>query len=165
MMGTAQTNLDVPVVKGTSGITVLAGDGVKSGSYDPCIRCASCVEACPVDLMPYRIGDLGRMEKVDVFKQHGGGLTCIECGCCSFVCPTNRPSRPLDTGWQGQCKGESGRQAEESRVTAANFPDGGIMKDFLEYESRRDRQSDRAASRRSAAGKTASGRRKGEKGR
>ena len=90
MMGTAQTNLDVPVVKGTSGITVLAGDGVKSGGYAPCIRCASCVEACPVDLMPYRIGDLGRMEMVDVFGTWGG-LTCIECGCCSFVCPTNRP--------------------------------------------------------------------------
>ena len=90
MMGKAQTDLDVPVIKGTSGITVLASDEVKVGNHQPCIRCASCVEACPVDLMPYRIGDLGRREKVDVFKSWGG-LTCIECGCCSFVCPTNRP--------------------------------------------------------------------------
>ena len=90
MMGKAQTDLDVPVIKGTSGITVLASDEVKVGNHQPCIRCASCVEACPVDLMPYRVGDLGRMEKVDVFKSWGG-LTCIECGCCSFVCPTNRP--------------------------------------------------------------------------
>jgi electron transport complex protein RnfC len=90
MMGKAQTDLDVPVIKGTSGITVLVGDEVQGGGYQPCIRCASCVEACPVDLMPYRIGDLGRMEKVDVFKTWAG-LTCIECGCCSYVCPTNRP--------------------------------------------------------------------------
>ncbi len=49
MMGKAQSNLDVPVVKGTSGITVLTSDEVKAGNHQPCIRCASCVEACPVD--------------------------------------------------------------------------------------------------------------------
>ncbi|MBI3753704.1 MAG: electron transport complex subunit RsxC [Deltaproteobacteria bacterium] len=90
MMGISQTILDVPVVKGTSGITVIAGAEIKPNTYQPCIRCASCVEVCPVNLMPYKIGDLGRLYRLDEFKTWGG-LVCIECGCCSYTCPSKRP--------------------------------------------------------------------------
>ncbi|MEE8184846.1 MAG: electron transport complex subunit RsxC [Thermodesulfobacteriota bacterium] len=90
MMGVAQTDLDVPVIKATSGITVLTGDEIKPKIYHPCIKCAGCVEACPVNLMPYRLGDLARLSRVDEFKRWGG-LSCVECGCCSFVCPARRP--------------------------------------------------------------------------
>jgi len=90
MMGISQMNLDAPVIKGTSGITVLLEDEFKKEAHKPCIRCASCVDACPMNLMPYRLGDLGRMAIVDTFKGWGG-LSCIECGCCSFVCPSWRP--------------------------------------------------------------------------
>ena len=90
MMGIAQTTLDVPVIKGTSGITVLAGKEIKPNTYQPCIRCASCVEVCPVNLMPYKIGDQARLYRLDEFKAWGG-LVCIECGCCSYTCPSKRP--------------------------------------------------------------------------
>jgi len=90
MMGIAQTTLDVPVIKGTSGITVLAGKEIKPNAYQPCIRCASCVEVCPVNLMPYKIGDQARLYRLDEFKAWGG-LVCIECGCCSYTCPSKRP--------------------------------------------------------------------------
>ncbi|HHL40330.1 MAG TPA: electron transport complex subunit RsxC [Deltaproteobacteria bacterium] len=90
MMGIAQTSLDVPVIKGTSGITLLRAGTIKPAEYGPCIRCASCVEACPMGLMPYRIGDLGRLYMVDAFEGWSGE-GCIECGCCSFVCPSKRP--------------------------------------------------------------------------
>lgn len=90
MMGIAQTTLNVPVIKGTSGITVLSAGTIKPVKYDPCIKCASCVEACPMGLMPYRLGDYGRESRVPEFKDWGG-VSCIECGCCSFVCPAKRP--------------------------------------------------------------------------
>lgn len=90
MMGIAQSNLGVPVVKGTSGITVLVGRVIKPPEYRPCIKCASCVEACPMGLMPYRLGDLGRMARTAEFKVWSG-MSCMECGCCSFVCPSKRP--------------------------------------------------------------------------
>jgi len=90
MMGIAQTNLDVPVIKGTSGITVLAGDAIRPAEYQPCIRCGGCVETCPVNLMPYRLTDYARFNEPDRFKAWGG-ISCIECGCCSFSCPSNRP--------------------------------------------------------------------------
>ncbi len=90
MMGVAQTRLDVPVVKGTSGVTVLAAPTIKPAEYGPCIRCSSCVEACPMGLMPYRLGDMARMYRTSEFKSWGG-MSCIECGCCVFVCPAKRP--------------------------------------------------------------------------
>ncbi len=90
MMGIAQMQLDVPVIKGTSGITALMGEVIKPKKYDACIRCASCVEACPMALMPYRLGDYGNMQRLDDFNGWGG-FDCIECGCCSYVCPSKRP--------------------------------------------------------------------------
>ncbi len=90
MMGITQSMLTVPVIKGTSGITVLGAEGIKKKSIEPCIRCASCVEACPMGLMPYRLGDLGIRARVDDFMKWAG-MNCIECGCCSYVCPSRRP--------------------------------------------------------------------------
>ncbi|MFQ5441534.1 MAG: electron transport complex subunit RsxC [Thermodesulfobacteriota bacterium] len=90
MMGIAQSSLNVPVIKGTSGITVLAEDKIKAVPLEPCIRCSGCVEVCPMGLMPYRLGDYGITDRTPDFKGWGG-MACIECGCCSFVCPSRRP--------------------------------------------------------------------------
>ncbi len=64
MMGLAQYTLDVPVVKGTSGILVLA-DGVRAGRETTCIKCGRCVEICPMYLMPNRISDYAEIDKFD----------------------------------------------------------------------------------------------------
>jgi len=90
MMGITQSTLAVPVIKGTSGITVLGAADIKKKPIEPCIRCASCVEACPMGLMPYRLGDLGIMARAEEFSAWSG-MDCIECGCCSYVCPSRRP--------------------------------------------------------------------------
>lgn len=90
MMGITQSMLTVPVIKGTSGITVLSAVDIKKKSVEPCIRCASCVDVCPMGLMPYRLGDLGLMARADDFTAWSGA-SCIECGCCSYVCPSRRP--------------------------------------------------------------------------
>ena len=90
MMGLSQQNLIVPVVKGTSGITVLKGHEITPDDYDPCIRCAACVESCPMDLMSHKIADMGRLVKTEQFESIQG-MSCIECGCCAFVCPSKRP--------------------------------------------------------------------------
>ncbi len=90
MMGIAQSRLDVPVIKGTSGILVLMESDTIRDFYKPCIRCAGCVDACPMKLIPYRLSDFGRFHMTEEFKEYGG-MGCIECGCCSFTCPSNRP--------------------------------------------------------------------------
>lgn len=90
MMGMSQYTLDVPVIKGTSGITVLPLAEVNSGVYGPCIRCGRCIDACPMKLQPSFIGlyiEKGHYEDAKGYNL----MDCFECGSCSFVCPANRP--------------------------------------------------------------------------
>ncbi len=89
MMGIPQPNLDVPVVKGTSGILVLEEDQAHLPAEEPCIGCGRCVEICPSHLMPTTLQLLVDHERFeDAENMHI--MDCIECGSCSFICPANR---------------------------------------------------------------------------
>ncbi|UCD20400.1 MAG: electron transport complex subunit RsxC [candidate division WOR-3 bacterium] len=88
MMGIAQYADDVPVIKGTSGI--LVWNEITTVEPGPCVRCASCVDACPMGLMPTEIYGLVSNKKFDMAKEYGV-LDCIECGCCAYVCPSAIP--------------------------------------------------------------------------
>jgi len=90
MMGSAQRFLDVPVMKGTSGILFLTADLVVHREEDPCIRCQRCIDACPVFLNPSRLGALAKARLYeDMLDYHI--MDCMECAACSFVCPSNIP--------------------------------------------------------------------------
>lgn len=89
MMGIAQFSLDVPVIKGTSGILVLDEKQGKISPESACIRCGRCVDACPMGLMPNMLGTLVEYEKFDDAKDYGV-LDCIECGSCTYICPAKR---------------------------------------------------------------------------
>ncbi|MEW6244455.1 MAG: electron transport complex subunit RsxC [Bacillota bacterium] len=90
MMGIAQMTAEVPVIKGTSGILVLTRQQADWGEPSPCIKCAKCVDACPVNLLPVFIGGYAEREMYDVAESMNA-LDCIECGCCAYVCPARRP--------------------------------------------------------------------------
>jgi len=90
MMGFAQADMSVPVVKGTSGIVVLKDGFSWQKQERDCIRCGFCVEHCPMNLMPT---ELARLSKNFYFEQAEqiGLMDCIECGCCAYVCPAKIP--------------------------------------------------------------------------
>lgn len=90
MMGKAVVSLDVPVCKGTNGITVLTDNDARRKAPQPCIRCGKCVEVCPMGLEPYLLATLsvfGQWEKAET----EGITSCISCGSCQFTCPAHRP--------------------------------------------------------------------------
>lgn len=90
MMGKALLTTDVPVCKGSSGILLMTEKESSRAEASPCIRCGKCIGACPMGLEPYLLqklseySDWERAEKEQI-------LTCIECGCCQFTCPSKRP--------------------------------------------------------------------------
>lgn len=89
MMGIAQPNLKVPVIKGTSGILVLEGKQAHLPFEEPCINCGRCVEVCPSHLLPTTLQRLVYHERFEeAGKLHL--MDCIECGSCSYICPANR---------------------------------------------------------------------------
>ena len=92
MTGMGLADLEVPVVKGTSGIVVLAPGETAPAVYgdQPCIRCGRCSDVCPMSLLPFSLGiyaNLSNWDRTEALH----ALDCIECGCCSYVCPTRRP--------------------------------------------------------------------------
>jgi len=90
MMGKALANLDVPIVKGTSGIVLIRDGEARRKETRQCIRCTRCVSVCPMGLEPYLLMNLsekGMFERMEQEKV----LDCIECGSCSYTCPSSRP--------------------------------------------------------------------------
>ena len=90
MMGKALMSADVPVCKGTNSITILSGDDACRKAVQPCIRCAKCVDACPMGLEPYLLATLSAKQMYDRAEQEDID-SCIACGSCQFTCPAHRP--------------------------------------------------------------------------
>lgn len=90
MMGRAFTRLDVPVIKGTSGILLMSEEESKRGEMSPCIRCAKCVSVCPMGLEPFLISKVSMKGDWEMAEENHI-MDCIECGSCNYTCPSNRP--------------------------------------------------------------------------
>lgn len=88
MMGIAQYDLSVPVIKATSGIVCTTD--YKQVEPIACIGCGSCVKACPMFLMPTRLAHLSLMRHWSNADKMGI-MNCIECGSCAYVCPSSIP--------------------------------------------------------------------------
>ncbi|MCG6860907.1 MAG: electron transport complex subunit RsxC [Chromatiaceae bacterium] len=90
MMGQPLPSTRIPTVKGANGLLALTEAETSCRETMPCIRCASCVQACPCGLLPVemvahaRAGDLEGVVKL-------GLMDCIGCGSCSYVCPSHIP--------------------------------------------------------------------------
>jgi electron transport complex protein RnfC len=92
MMGVAVSNLDISIVKGTSGIVVFtAKDVQRSNKIYPCIKCGACVDVCPISLNPSKLGILAKFEAHDEMAESYNLMDCFECGSCSYVCPSHIP--------------------------------------------------------------------------
>lgn len=90
MMGRAISTLESTATKGLSGIVVLSEAESLRKAEGPCIRCARCVSACPMGLEPYLLMLQGVNQMWDDMAEHGVA-NCLECGCCSYICPASRP--------------------------------------------------------------------------
>ncbi len=90
MMGRATANLSTPTTKGTSGILIIPESEAHRYEPSPCIRCAKCVEACPMGLEPYLLSKVVALGNLDIAEERYI-YDCIECGCCSYSCPAHRP--------------------------------------------------------------------------
>lgn len=90
MMGIATHTDDVPATKTTSGILVLSPEEAKTPDPENCMRCARCVEICPAYLQPLTISAYALKDQFDLAAKYNA-MDCIECGSCSFICPSRRP--------------------------------------------------------------------------
>ena len=90
MMGFAQSDLSVPVIKATNSILCLLKDQNGAAENPVCLRCGKCVAVCPMRLQPlymYRYEIADNLKELDRLHL----MDCIECGSCAFTCPGKLP--------------------------------------------------------------------------
>ena len=90
MMGLSGYDLTTPVAKGTSGLVLLRDETPEHTPIGSCIRCGTCVTACPMHLMPLELSRLAEKGDFEACRREHA-LDCIECGSCSYGCPAKLP--------------------------------------------------------------------------
>jgi len=90
MMGIAQYTIDIPIIKGTTGILFLSKKEAEISEEHPCIRCAKCIHICPMDLLPTEIMRMSKYSRWHYLDElHPSD--CMECGSCAYICPSKIP--------------------------------------------------------------------------
>ena len=90
MMGATLIDEDFPVMKASKAFIALAQEDCPPVEVGSCLRCSKCIAHCPMGLEPpllvaaYKAGDVETLKKRQID-------TCMDCGCCTFSCPANRP--------------------------------------------------------------------------
>ena len=90
MMGLAVKSLSSPVLKNNNAVLAFSEDEAHLPEPTACIRCGKCVRACPFNLMPLDFARGYALRDYDLLEKRRVNL-CMECGCCSYVCPARRP--------------------------------------------------------------------------
>ncbi len=85
MMGFPQTDLDVPMMKGSNGIIAVANDHSEPVE---CIKCGRCADVCPMELKPLYFAKL--LGDPQALKDRAI-MDCMECRCCEYICSSKIP--------------------------------------------------------------------------
>lgn len=89
MMGIALPDINCPVIKNTNAVLAFDKKDAELPKTTACISCSKCIDTCPLKLMPAAIEAAFTSDNMELLEKLKVNL-CMECGCCSFVCPARR---------------------------------------------------------------------------
>jgi electron transport complex protein RnfC len=91
MMGFTLHSTAIPVVKTSNCILAATQAELPAPAPEqPCIRCGSCADVCPADLLPQQLYWYAKNQDLERAQQYNL-MDCIECGACAYVCPSHIP--------------------------------------------------------------------------
>ena len=89
MMGITVPDLSAPIMKNTNAIVAMDEKEAKPPKTTACINCGACLNHCPLRLDPRAIARAYKLDEAEDLQTLCVDL-CMECGCCSYVCPAKR---------------------------------------------------------------------------
>lgn len=116
MMGQPLSDLDVPVIKGSSGVLALLDREIKIKDVMPCISCGSCVVVCPAGLLPLEMASKIKHDDVDGADDIGV-RDCVSCGSCNYVCPSHIPLVQYFNYAKGALKEQDVERRNQNRMS------------------------------------------------
>ena len=91
MMGFAQYDLSVTMGKASNCVLCLSKEDMPAVSANPtCIRCARCVNVCPMHLTPLFMNMFAKARRWSEVEEYRI-MDCMECGSCQYICPARIP--------------------------------------------------------------------------
>ena len=125
MMGISIASPDEVVVKNTNAILALNEADATPPPTTPCIKCGRCISHCPLHLMPADIETAYQMNKPELLKELKVNL-CMECGCCSYICPARRPlvqtnklAKAVLNAYNAKLKADAEKKAAKEKEASA----------------------------------------------
>lgn len=90
MTGQSLFSQENSLLKNHNALLFLTNEEINPKKTEPCIYCGLCVDKCPVGLIPLRFEEfLSQNETENLLLSNIND--CIDCGICSYICPSNRP--------------------------------------------------------------------------
>ena len=89
MMGILVYSDSYPVLKNNNALLAFSSERAIIEPESPCIRCGRCMNTCPYQLQPRQIELAAQNDNIEMLNRLKVML-CMECGCCSYVCPAKR---------------------------------------------------------------------------
>ena len=124
MMGVALDRIDHGIIKANNAILVFGSEETTLPPESPCIRCARCVASCPMDLIPCGIDKATRLRDPEMLEKYHV-MDCIECGCCTYACPSKRFLTQSIKNGKVMVRAERARIKKEQELLAASENKGG----------------------------------------
>ena len=103
MNGTAICSQDDPINKVSNAVLVFDEASSVLPEASACINCGRCIDKCPVGISVAYVERAMREKNEDKKAKlliDTGVRQCVDCACCSYVCPANRPL--LQINWEAK---------------------------------------------------------------
>ena len=120
MNGSAICSVEDPIVKVSNAVLVFDEKSAVLPEASACINCGRCIEKCPVGISVAMVDRVMKIqdEEVRVKKLIDTGVRqCVDCACCSYVCPAHRPLLQINQQAKSYLKRYAAEQKEKAGGT------------------------------------------------
>ena len=117
MNGSAICSVDDPIVKVSNAVLVFDRKSAKLPEASACINCGRCQDTCPVGINVCQVSRTMRIKDEDLRAKaliDSGVRQCVDCACCSYVCPASRPLLQINQEAKAFLKNYAAAQKEKA---------------------------------------------------